>query len=145
MIRRRRMVGRLLRVRRAPGLAGLALMALLFRAMLPPGFMVVASEDPRALIAMTMCSGVMSELASEIAPDATSGASTANGQEGPASIESHPCAVSGLAVLALPEISADLGVAFAVETSRERFPDAPAPGRGLAAPPPPATGPPVLI
>lgn len=145
MIRPRRMVGRLLGVRRAPGLAGLALMALLFRAMLPPGFMVVASEDPRALIAMTMCSGVMSELASEIRSAPTSDPSTAEDQEGQASIESHPCAVSGLATLALPEVSADLGVAFAVEMSPERFPDAPAPGRGLAAPPPPATGPPVLI
>lgn len=141
----RRIVGRLPCEHRAPLLASLALMALLFRALLPPGFMVVASDDPRSLIAMTMCSGVMSELSSDAAPNRAATALTDEERNTGTSVESHPCAFSGLAVLALAEPFDDPGVQLTREIARQRFDNAPAPGRGLAAPPPPATGPPVLI
>jgi hypothetical protein len=59
--------------------------------------------------------------------------------------EQQPCAFGGLAALAVPaDLAQDLQLHQLIEVTR--IADAPASiGHGLAAPPPPQTGPPILI
>jgi hypothetical protein len=139
-----RFAGRPMRVSLAPLFAVLALCAITVRALLPPGFMLVASQDPRALIAMTLCSGVMSEAASEAAMAAGTREGTVSA-DGEPNLEAHDCAACGLSVPVLAPIAPDMGEAFCVVLAEAAPPSALIPGRGLAAPPPPQTGPPVLI
>ncbi|NBU29696.1 MAG: hypothetical protein EBS42_16245, partial [Caulobacteraceae bacterium] len=82
MVSGRRVAGWTVRGYAASLLAGLALLAIALRTVLPPGFMLAPSQDPRSLIAMTLCSGVMSEAANGVAPDLSRGQDPAGPGDG---------------------------------------------------------------
>ncbi|MFI4973435.1 MAG: DUF2946 family protein [Caulobacterales bacterium] len=111
---------------------GFALLALVLQVLAPPGFMV-AREAGRATIAI--CTGhgpayALADLAGHPAKQ-------------PKSKPDAPCAFAGHVVVASPPIAA----LIASPVARPRAPLVAArldlaPGRGLAAPPPPSQGPP---
>jgi hypothetical protein len=113
---------------------GLALLALFLQGFAPPGFMV-AREVGRATI--TICTGhgpaySLADLA---------GHPTKHQQSKP----DAPCAFAGHGAVASPPIAAQIA-SPSVQSSAPVVParlDL-APGRGLAAPPPPSQGPPTL-
>ncbi len=110
-------------------LLALALLALIIRVAVPPGFMA----DPTGGAGLVLCT-------SHGFPDP-------GGKTPPASANPDvPCAFAGHAAAPAPEtfrlaVSAAFEAIPAVQAAR---PDQ-TPGRGLAAPPPHAIGPPVLI
>jgi hypothetical protein len=116
--------------RLAGGLAGLAVLLL---ALAPPGFMV-ARQDGRA--ALVICTGHRPSRLGDLP------------QHGPApadkSAPSSPCVFAGLTAMTAPPVFAvaaiQLPAPFAAPIAAA-LSDL-APGRGLAAPPPPSRGPP---
>lgn len=110
-------------------------LALFVRALVPTGWMPVATADG---LGMELCAG------QAMAPQAMAGMKHGR-EQGKQALPDHPCAFAGLGLaadtapplvvvaLALmpPPMLAPRGLAIAI-------------GRGLAAPPPPATGPPAF-
>jgi hypothetical protein len=119
-------------------LAMLALCALLMRAWVPAGWMPAEAGDG-ALLAPCPAAGPPG-IAAEHRP-------MHHGHSGPASHsgdEHKPCAFAGLTLSLLDPPPAALPPAPARAGEGGPLPIAPAAvGRGLAAPPPPATGPPI--
>ena len=119
-------------------LAMLALCALLMRAWVPAGWMPAGAADG-ALLAPCPAAGPPS-----VAPDHRF---MHHGHSGPASHtgdEHKPCAFAGLTLSLLDPPPAALPLAPARADQASPTPRAlAAVGRGLAAPPPPATGPPI--
>ncbi len=113
----------------------LATMALVLRVMIPPGFMV-GQSDPTSGFRMVMCSGAGSYTL--VMPG--------DSKSPPVKKLDAPCAFAGAAVPLTPTVAvlpARLRIEIPAATpvvERDQ-----APGRGLAAPPPPAIGPPRLI
>lgn len=123
----------------------LACMALAVRAVVPQGYMIAPSASSGA-VSIVLCEersapprGAESHLHDDgHAGDAPAGAADQESE--------HPCIFSGFsaaAALEAPTLVAaadwrevDLVLGFAAKV---------APGRGIAAPPPPSTGPPLLI
>ena len=109
----------------------LALLALLVRAAIPSGYMVAQDHGPKLVI----CSGH---------------AVTPPDPGGKPSDDTHKpdplCAFTGAHVALTAPAGPDLApwTRLATETVTLHRPDL-TPGRGLAAPPPPATGPPILL
>jgi hypothetical protein len=123
--------------RKLAAIAGLlAWMALAMRVLVPAGFMPAATPlGPQIVI----CTG-----AGPISVADPAGAAESPGDETPKKVD-HPCAPAGFAAEAMPETFAF--ASRSVEVSSAAAPPARpdlVPGRGLAAPPPPATGPPSL-
>lgn len=121
----------------------LAALALILKIAVPPGYMLTStSASP---LSMVICTGQ--------GPLVVNVPQSANGDQGhvpsPADKSSHdaPCAWAGHGVASPPPSLATLAVsAFAPAAIEDILPAvAPAPGRGLLAPPPPARGPPQLI
>ncbi|MEX6724740.1 DUF2946 family protein [Sphingosinicellaceae bacterium M-36] len=123
----------------------LVLCALLIRALLPSGLMVAAT--PAGALTVTLCSGrgpveVLVDAHGQLVdPDTV--ASSGTGEPGDDSRAKHdaPCAFAGLLAPALLveaslPVVPPMAVAPGVATSGVGI------GTGLAAPPPPATGPP---
>jgi len=109
----------------------LALVALFVRAAIPSGYMVAQDNGPRLVI----CTGH----------------AVAAADPGGTPLQNHhkpdqPCAFAGAHVALHPPAGPDLApwTTIARDTVVFRGPDL-APGRGLAAPPPPSTGPPDLL
>jgi len=114
--------------------AGLALLALLLQGLTPPGFML-AREAGRATIAICTGHGAaysVVDLAGHPAKQAPSRPDA-------------PCAFAGHGVVAAPPIAMLLAspIALPIAPPAARRLDL-APGRGLAAPPPPSQGPPTF-
>ena len=111
---------------------------LLARGLAPEGWMPVASADGGLVIAI--CNGHGPGATITIPTGKAHDKTPAKGQTG-----DHPCVFSGTGIAdappPLPAIAAPLRLA-ATLPARHRVVSAP--GRGLAAPPPPATGPPAL-
>ena len=116
----------------------LAVLALLFQVFLPQGLMI-ASQGDKAVI--TICTGH--------GPMQVQAPDDASSKKAPAGKTSSdtPCAFAGHAPPVPVPVAAPLAEP-APQLSAEaspRFASTPAPGRGLAAPPPPSRGPPVSL
>ncbi|MFZ4604079.1 MAG: hypothetical protein ACOYM8_16660 [Caulobacterales bacterium] len=127
-------------------LALLAFAALLTRALVPAGYMIAPSASAGSVL-VTFCSEHGGELVVDLATGALSPAKATKNESGEkkAGKAQPPCVFATAAPLAPPE--AAVGI-LARASAFDAAPPAPlglAPGRGLAAPPPWATGPPLSI
>lgn len=115
------------------------LVALIARALIPPGFMLEAATESRS-VKVVLCAA---HGAVEAYVDRVTGEITTEAPAKKAPAGDPPCAFAALAKLAPPSAVA---VVFAVAPAPfVRQPSAILdPGRGLSAPPPPSTGPPSL-
>ena len=111
----------------------LAFIALAIKVLVPPGFMV-ANQGAGAL-PLVICTG-HGPLTLDLSKDKAPG--------GKASHDA-PCAFAGHGAAPTPTSFAPVSAPFAIATSAPTLLAVDvAPGRGLAAPPPPSRGPPVL-
>lgn len=118
------------------------LLAFLARALVPPGFMFEAQAGT-ALVKVVLCSAHGSVEA--YVDPATGEISYTKKPPKPSDKDDPPCAFATIAKVAPPSNVAP-APAPRESTSHSRHADnSLAPGRGLSAPPPPATGPPVHI
>ena len=116
-----------------PGLFVLALLALCIQVLIPPGFMVRSGADTASLV---ICTGHTSPVALDPHHPGKTSKSDNNA----------PCLFAGHGLAAAPPTTqASIAPNLAAILATRAAYDAPAPGRGLAAPPPPARAPPVLI
>ncbi|MDB5678655.1 hypothetical protein [Sphingomonas bacterium] len=113
--------------------------ALLVRGLAPEGWMPVANAAGGIEIAL--CNGHGPDDVMVLTFDGKlHRKAPANGQAG-----DHPCAFAGVGIAdAPPPLPAILAPARTFTVAPDRPAAATVPGRGLAAPPPPATGPPTL-
>jgi hypothetical protein len=117
----------------------LLIAVLLARGLAPEGWMPVA--DAAGGIEIALCNGNGPDDAMVLTPDGKLHHKTpASGHTG-----DHPCAFAGLGMAdappPLPAVTAPVSLDRRQVVSADT---AAVPGRGLAAPPPPATGPPIL-
>jgi len=113
---------------------GLALLALLLQGLTAPGFMVARQGD-RATIAICTGHGAATSIVDLTGHPAKPAQSRPDA----------PCAFAGHGIVAATPIAALLASPIAVPTPPPATPRFDlAPGRGLAAPPPPSQGPPTL-
>lgn len=114
-------------------------MAVMLKVLVPPGFMVggPAAETPFALVLCT---------AQGMVTVADPGSLPVDAPEDGAVVDGGPCAFAAAAQVAPPPLAASAPVVFTnvVRVQAQRAVHL-APGRGLAAPPPPARGPPSLL
>jgi len=117
----------------------LVVAALLARSIAPEGWMPVANAAGG--IEITVCNGLGADDRMVLAPDGKlHHKAPADNQGG-----DHPCAFAGLGIAdAPPPVLAVAAPAFSAPAIPVPDRTPLAPGRGLAAPPPPATGPPAL-
>lgn len=131
------------------GLGAIALLAILVRAVVPAGYMLATAETPEGrYLTVTLCEGhdgpqQVIDLDTGLPVDPSVLDKSDDGQT-PAP-DAPPCVFAAAAHLAQPLdmgepvvfVAAERAVFAAVRDIR--------PGRGIAAPPPPSTGPPSLI
>ncbi len=125
-------------------LGAFALLALLVRALIPAGYMVAeaGTADGRYLV-VQMCDGhgadQIIDLDTGKVVDKSNSPGTSDSQS------DTPCVFAMAAAVSLPPLAAEpILLRHAMPAERISIPDV-RPGRGIAAPPPPATGPPSLI
>lgn len=129
-------------------LLGCALLAMMLKVLIPAGFML-AQNSTTQLVAVVICTGSGSQTlfmdqAGQIVSDASE--QKGHGQEEDA-LGDHPCTFAHHGAALHGSISPDLEAIAFSEAPRQlslTFVDQ-APGRGLAAPPPPSTASPLLI
>ncbi len=126
-------------IRRDWTLRALVLLAFVTRALIPPGFMLQPASDG---VAVVLCSAAGW---TDAAVDPARGQHATKHAPGKQSgTDEPPCTFAGLAKLAT--LTPDLIVTAPVDASvLAPTPLTLSPGRGLSAPPPPATGPPTHI
>ena len=123
----------------------LALLALSVKVLVPQGFMVAPQPSADASFALVICTGH-----GTLVVDAAGAAQPGSDRRDPSGktpTHDTPCAFSGHgAAAAPPSLGSIAAVAFVthVAAPAQRVADL-APGRGLAAPPLPARGPPSLL
>ncbi len=129
-------------------LGAIALLAMLVRAVVPAGYMLAEADAGQGrFLTVEMCEGhaaAVIDLATGIEVDASKLPDEAPGkQDGQSNIA--PCVFAAASSIAGPdaiaqpvEFVATLMAEFGVDISVR-------PGRGIAAPPPPATGPPFTV
>lgn len=121
-----------------PIAAALLVLALLLRVFVPSGWMPAQAADGATRIV------ICSEEGRQAAWVDRTGKLHRGDPHQPASAD-HPCAFAGLAMASdIPELPTLPPLAFGREEITPRGAANVAVGRGLAAPPPPATGPPLL-
>jgi hypothetical protein len=127
-------------LRRRFGWLLLIVAAMLARSIAPDGWMPVANAAGG--IEIKVCNGTGPDDAMVLSADGKlHHKAPAKGQTG-----DHPCAFSGLGLAdAPPPLLALVAPIPVPDTTHALDPIEAAPGRGLAAPPPPATGPPSLV
>jgi hypothetical protein len=115
--------------------------ALLMRVLIPAGWMPSAEKGQM----ITLCTGTGVEKA-WLGHDGTIKDSPPENSDDDKSHSDSPCIFSGVSVANLHDLAA-AEMASAIIETRQNSPrnNTTAIGRGLAAPPPPATGPPLLI
>ena len=126
--------------RMARRLGAIALLALVVRAIVPAGYMLAPARQGE-LLAITLCSG---HGPVEALIDLNTGALVEHQKKAPekSAASDAPCVFAAVPALAAPEAPFTLAVRFiAISAAPSRLAEV-APGRGLAAPPPWATGPP---
>ena len=131
--------------RAARQLGAIALLAMLVRAVVPAGYMLAEADTPNGrYLVVQMCDGHGDAQVVDLDTGELLDASKLPGKSDNKN-SSTPCVFATSAPMASPlaaagpivfqrEFAADFVIALAV-----------APGRGIAAPPPPSTGPPTLI
>ena len=129
-------------------LGAIALLALLVRAILPAGYMVASADTPSGrVLVIELCSGDGSrtqvfnlDTGEQVDLDGPSRSDPPKHTPGEA-----PCVFAATAHFAAP--AQPITPAIVRTTSDVSVPVVPdlRPGRGIAAPPPPSTGPPALI
>ncbi len=121
-------------------LAALAFFAIAVRALIPTGYMVGPAEDGR-ILPIVLCSGHEAFL------DLTTGQLVEGGapadDDGQSKQTSAPCVFAASAHFATPEATAEPALAQDYADEAPVIWSVSVPGRGLAAPPPWATGPPL--
>lgn len=129
-------------------LAAFALLAMVVRALVPAGYMFAPTQDHR-FITVTLCSG---HGPAEAVIDLTTGAivdpGSTNQSDEPSKKSPNadaPCVFAVAAALSAPEQPASLPVVFRLASADLPRAIEVAPGRGLAAPPPWSTGPPLTV
>ena len=138
------------RGRRTSGIFGaaslvLAVLSLVVRIAVPSGTMVSADQAGTGLPPLVICTanGAMT-----VAVDAAGHPAGGDHQDDPGSSNGgdHACAFAAAAVTFAPPVLADLAAPPAGdEATLAPLPISQRPGLGLAAPPPPTTGPPSII
>jgi hypothetical protein len=126
-------------------LMAFALIAMAIRAVAPVGFMLSPDQDRWIVVTMCSGSGPMQMALNLDTGEHRDGAAPAHNNEG-ADVHSAPCVFAAAATLAPPDAAVDaapLHVAFA--NSVPVLSPLVGIGRGLAAPPPWATGPPTHL
>jgi len=119
--------------------AVLAFTALLLQLLFPAGFMADTSGAARHGIPIVICTAQGQITADWIGQPASG---DDHGKKAPAK-PMAPCAFAGHATVSAPPIAPVVAMAVTYAAPAPIFgPVAPSPGRGLAAPPPPAIGPP---
>jgi hypothetical protein len=120
----------------------LAMLALVLKVAVPAGFMTAAPAANALPFALVICTG---QGPMTLAP----GEALAGHQKSPAGKTTHdsPCAFAGHGVgAAAPNLIDAVAVEFVAYRAAQNSPLVDlAPGRGLAAPPLPARGPPILL
>lgn len=119
---------------------GLALAAVALRVLVPAGFMPGGPGE--ATIVLCSSQGLQTVVVDGLSPHAPDPAGDHSGEPK----TDHPCAFAGLAVAFTPATGLQAApILWSAPAETEVPALAVAPGRGLAAPPPPATGPPLSI
>jgi len=121
-------------------LAALAFIAIAVRALIPSGYMVGPSEDGR-ILPIVLCSGHEAYLDRTTGQLVEGGAPL--GDDSPSKQASAPCVFAVSAHFAAPEPIAEPALAQVHGDDAPALRPVSVPGRGLAAPPPWATGPPL--
>lgn len=121
-------------------LAALAFIAIAVRALVPSGYMVGPSEDGR-ILPIVLCSGHEAFLDLTTGQLVEGGAPTEDG--GPSKQTSAPCVFAVSAHFAAPAPITEPALAQVYGDEAPLIRPVSVPGRGLAAPPPWATGPPL--
>ncbi len=125
------------------GACALAVLALAMRVLIPAGYMLSPQVAQGGLPAIVICTG---HGALTVAVDAD-GQVHKSGEKAPAkSADKHPCAFAGAAAPLDAPTGLDLGRSvFATVSTSTVVMAHQRPGLGLAAPPPPTTGPPLIV
>lgn len=127
-------------------LGALALVAMVVRGLIPSGYMLAAPEQPGQFVNIVICHGdgtgyspavLDLQTGKYVDPDEQSGKSDPG--------KNSTCPYAMTAHFALPDLGGDLSKPVQTEIPYRRSFAAIVPGRGLAAPPPPARGPPLTI
>ncbi|MBL8544293.1 MAG: hypothetical protein JNJ63_10855 [Hyphomonadaceae bacterium] len=132
--------GRSAHKRFAPVWALLALVAISVRALVPAGYMLAPSAQAGGM-AVTICTA---QGAVDVVLDPAGGEHKQKNDSQQRSADA-PCVFAGAAPLAAPDAAIALAAPALPSAPVDYVFAALAPGRGLAAPPPPSTGPPILI
>ena len=120
----------------------LVVLALAVRALVPSGWMVMAGADGAARLTICTGTGPIVEMPS---PAMATMPGMAHHDDGAPTHPDHPCAFVGLGLAsALPTLDLPAPVRLRNEQDLPGRPVAVAIGHGLAAPPPPQTGPPAF-
>lgn len=126
-------------------LGAIALLAILVRAIVPAGYMLAEADTPDGrYLVVQMCDGHGAAQVVDLDTGKLLDASKLPGKSDGKS-NNAPCVFAVTAPMASPPVAAEPVVfqrAFAADFVVAL---AVAPGRGIAAPPPPSTGPPTLI
>ena len=128
-------------------LGAIALLALLVRALIPAGYMVASAETPNGrFLIVQLCDGHASTAqAVDLETGQNVDLSTFPKSPTNSGNSDQPCAFA-VAVAFAPPVTAAESLAVMASTDADvALPTVVRPGRGIAAPPPPATGPPILI
>jgi hypothetical protein len=126
-------------------LAAVALLAMVVRALVPAGYMF-APDRGGDVLTVTLCSGhgavaAVIDLQTGAVVDAD--AAPDDQSPGKSSNANAPCVFASVATLAAPEAPVTVTVALQMAPAETIASVRAAPGRGLAAPPPWSTGPPL--
>ena len=126
-------------------LGAIALLAMLVRAIVPAGYMLAEADTPDGrYLVVQMCDGHGAAQVVDLDTGKLLDASKLPGKpDGKTS--STPCVFAVTAPMASPPVAAEPVVFQRVYAADFVVALAVAPGRGIAAPPPPSTGPPILM
>ncbi|HEY7800976.1 MAG TPA: DUF2946 family protein [Hyphomonadaceae bacterium] len=129
-------------------LGAIALLAMLVRAIVPAGYMLAQADTGQGrFLTVEMCEGHAAKVidlntGKQVDPSSLSGEAPEEGED---RSQNAPCVFASTASLATPgataepvEFLATQAVEFGVDLNIR-------PGRGIAAPPPPSTGPPSAV
>lgn len=123
----------------------LAVLALIFRIAIPSGYMVGTPGAGTGLPPLVICTG---SGAMTVAADPAGAPAGGDHQKNPGQPggSEHPCAFAAAAIGFEPPVLTDIAAPPAVaDAPPPALPATQRPGQGLAAPPPPTTGPPSVI
>ncbi len=125
-------------------LGAFALLALLVRAIVPAGYMLAEADTGQGrYLTVEMCEGHAAKVidldtGTQVDPSKLPGKADDTGNDAPCVFAGAASVATPVAIVEPVEFTATNDVAFTIDRSIR-------PGRGIAAPPPPATGPPSTL